>query len=212
MAIGDLLKKLIIQDDIQPSPQQKAPPSQPSQPQPASPPKPSVEDPKIVEALASALKEKALTEFDYIKFMEGENALVSVIPDEATRFKAAFATVRGTGITKARLLETAKHYLAILDVEKQGFIAGVDGQVKDKIGSNRKTMADVELEIEGHKKQIERSKEALTKKQEELDSLTRQVSEWEAKIESAKTGFDLVSGRMRSEIEGDIQKITAYLE
>lgn len=209
MAIGDVLKGLFIQDVGEVKPQVSETKTPPPLPTATTPVK---EDPKILEALNAALKEKALAEFDYVKFMEGQAALQAAIPDEAVRYKAAFATVRGTGITKARLIETAKHYLAVLDVEKQNFVAGVDSQVKDKIGTAQTKMEELDALTIKLDEQLAEIGNAMSKAQNERHTLAGQVAEWTAKIDNTKANFESASSKLRGQIEEGMQKITSYLE
>lgn len=209
MAIGNKLKGLFIQEPELPV----TPGVVPTAPKPeVVNVKPLTEDSKIADALTLALKERALPEYDFMKFMDSQRALSVAIPDESTRYKATFATVKGTGITKSKLLETAKYYVSILDSEKATFMSGVEGQFKDKVGSNQKRIADIETLIGAKGAEIKKLREELATASNNRDTLVVQVTDWQTKIEAAKFSFEQVYARLRTQIENDVGKITNHLD
>lgn len=207
MAIGNKLKGLFIQEE------ESVATTTPTAPNPpVVNTRPLTEDSKIVNALTLALKEKALPEYDFMKFMDSQAALAVAIPDESARFKATFATVKGMGVTKGKLLETAKYYVSILDAEKSTFMSGVEGQFKDKVGSNQKRITDLEALIGVKEAEIKKLQDELSSATANRDTLVVQVTDWQTKIEAAKLNFEQVYARLRTQIENNAGKITNHLE
>ena len=67
-------------------------------------------DSKSVDFLTKALAKNNLDGFDYLEFIQSLKALADLGMDEGTSIKSAFATASTVGLTKAKLVQTGKHY------------------------------------------------------------------------------------------------------
>lgn len=172
---------------------------------------PAQDDPKIVSALEEAIKAKTLDGYDYRKFLEAQRDLESTITDEPTRYRAVFGTIKQIGITKQKLIDTARHYVAVLESEEQAFLAGAEEQMKEKVGGNQKKVEELDQQISLKTAEIQRLTAEITALQATRADAAAQVTEWQTKIEGTKTSFKAVCDKMQAKIEQDIQKITSYL-
>jgi hypothetical protein len=162
------------------------------------------DDPQIVQALQEALQAKTLDGYDYQKFLEAQKALEPVIADEATRFKAVFATIpKSFGVTKQKLIDTAKHYIAVIETEEQAFVEA-QTKDKDKVNSTQKRVGDLDSLIAAKAAEIE-------KLNTEKKGLVTQVTDWKNLLETSKVSFESVSNKMQAKIEQDIKKLSEYL-
>jgi uncharacterized protein (DUF3084 family) len=202
--------------------------AQPSAPRPAYTPLATQlvpEDPEITASLANAFKAKASSDYDYLKFLDGQKALAAQIPDEITRFKATFSFASALGVTKQKLIDSAKFYLSVLAEEASHFGQGMDEQTKSKVDAadvaiqNRNTaIANKNTAIKNlmdEIAQITATKNAEIKtRNEEIAMMTAARAElvnnrndWMAKIEGYKARFEQVRCRVAQEISDNINKL-----
>jgi len=146
------LKYLIWEEETP----QKVPNSVAQQVTPIAPspiaPSPIPETPQnfeYVKVLNEALSAKALREYDYLKYMASVADLATVVADEKTRFSTAYLAVKSLGVTKAKLIETSNHYLAVVEEEHKSFLDTVAGQLKDKVEVNEASIATLEAKLKG---------------------------------------------------------------
>ncbi|MEL6868102.1 MAG: hypothetical protein AAFP19_27010 [Bacteroidota bacterium] len=108
-------------------------------------------DQKSVEFLTKALEKNNLPGFDYIEFKQSLGALSEMAMDESTAFKSAFATASTMGLTKAKLLETAQHYLKIIMREKTQFEAAMQKQMAHRVESKLQEVEKLKEQIVKHR-------------------------------------------------------------
>jgi len=146
--------------------------------------------------------------FDFMKFISAVNALVSIVPDEATRFKVTYATNK------------ANHPFTIesLELSADSYIKAVD----DIFTEFKKWGASyVTKEIDGRNQElvnIGRSKEAklaeISKLTVELDSLTSKENEIKAEIAEKSAVLDIKKATFASakgKIENGLQTLKQNL-
>ena len=173
---------------------------------------PSLENPVFIEALASALKEKALLDYDYMKFIEGKKAMSAVVPDEAVCFKVAFLAVKALGVTKQKLITTAQFYLSVLVDERKEFLSGLDDQMKDKVGGSQQRLQDIEKQIASKIAKIAEITTQLEQEGKEKIELEGAITEWTEKIKTTSAEFEISYQKMHNTIEQDIVKINTLLD
>ena len=120
-------------------------------------------DQKSVDFLTNALEKNNLPGFDYIEFKQSLAALAQMNIDETTAFKSAFATASTMGLTKDKLLQTAKHYLKIVEKEKAQFELAMQKQIQQRVDSKLS--------------EVDKLKEQILKHREKIQQLEAQISQ-----------------------------------
>lgn len=147
---------------------------------------------------------------DYYEFAKMCQAM-SALPEE-TKFTAAFSGLQVQGLTKAKLLESASHYINIIDEDAAKFNSAIDqkiiADVKQKreiIENKKKALADkvaliaqLQAELETDNKQI-------------LD-LTFEADDQERKATEKGTIYKQACQIRKDQITADIAKINANLK
>jgi len=141
---------------------------------------------------------------DYYEFSKMIEAM-KAIPDEQSRFYAAYAGLYAQGVDKAKLLSTAEEYLRILETDSRQFHTTVDAAMQEKVQ---------------HKKAEEKEKSdrisALSREiadlQNQITALQAAIKENEEKIEASTGGYAAESARRTTRIQADIEKIKNYLQ
>lgn len=197
--------------------QQAAAPVQPA----AAPVQPQFSAPnQVFGQIDEGMKAKIIEEIeknnlsgpDYFEFMKALEAMASVPMQENLKYQSAFATLSTQGLTKEYLTESVAHYLKIIETEKEIFhkdIAGHKAGTVDVLANEMvelNTIISNKLEsIAEMQTQINEIKNALVTKQQELN-------EKEVQIATVSANFDVTSQDLSTKIQGDLQKITTFLQ
>lgn len=168
-------------------------------------------DQSIIDNLSQALSDANLPGFDYFEFAQILEKLGNTLPSEQMRFQAAFSTSAVMGATKAKLLETAQHYLSILENEANKFSEMVAAQVKATVTDKKDSVVDIEATMK------EKS-DLITKLTQEINELTNvrtavlnEAAENELKIQKIQNDFAACLKIFIDKINGDTGKINQYI-
>ena len=168
-------------------------------------------DPKSIDFLTRALEKNNLPGFDYIEFKQSLSALTQMNMDLGTAIKSAFVTGATVGLTKEKLVETARHYAQILVKEKTQFERAVEKQVQQKVGSKLKEVAKLKKQIIEHKKKIEQLEAQVISFQNTVDTADEQINGATEKIKETQSNFEHTHRSILNQIEADIQNFETYL-
>lgn len=221
------LKSLFIVDEGAPKtePAQPAAPARPTGP--ATPPVPAAANPpaplppptyaggtvdqRIFESLEKAMEENNQQGFDYFEYKNSLKTLAGIIPDEATRYKSAYATAATMGLTVERLLESAAFYRTVLEKERDNFTRAVNQQVDLNVTAKQKEAERLQTLIAQKAEQIKRLTEEIAMHQEELARAQGVITEATSRIEATKGNFHFTLEAVMNQIQTDIQNIQRYL-
>ena len=124
---------------------------------------------KFKEHFEQLFKEAEIQGPDYFEFAKMIEAM-HCIPDEQTRYNAAFAGLTVQGLNKQHLLSTAKQYLLLLDEDAENFHATINATLQEKV-QNRKE------EIESKSRRIQQLSQELTSLQQEIAAMGKEAKE-----------------------------------
>lgn len=145
-----------------------------------------VDDSEYCKLLNDKLNSAAIatTSFDFMKFIASVNAIATIIPDEASRFKATFATNQvSNGASLEGLESSAGQYLGIIEEIHTEF---------------KKWSANfVSTEIDARNDQLSKIAKIKEEKVAEIAKITAELTELTSK---------------EAEINGEIHEKTAILE
>lgn len=193
-----------------------SPPSKPnaaSLPQTSSaPPSSGSVSDKFVEVLASALEKNNQEGFDYFEFRQSLKNLSKMPMDEQTRFQSAYAMAQTMGVTSTKLMESAKHYLGVLQGEQARF-GEAHAQQKSKLIGNREEEAKI-LDAATLQKaeQIKQLTQEIEQNRSRSEQIRKEISETTVKIESTKADFEATFANVVSQIQDDMAKIQQHLK
>jgi FtsZ-binding cell division protein ZapB len=157
-------------------------------------------DEAILSKLKQTLQENNRPGFDFLEFQASLAALEKVVPDEATRYRSAFATAATMGVTVPVLMESAQAYRDLLKREQQEFERELQSRQKQDVG-NKQT------EIERIQKDIQTASETIQR-------LTREIAEGQAKAQALQTQLDDAAtklSRARDRFESTVQHLDAEM-
>lgn len=169
-------------------------------------------DLEMKNMLQKKLEEGKLDGFDYIKFKGSTDQMKSAIPDESTRFRAAFAAAQSMGMSKEELIKTAKHYLDVLKVEEDEFSLTIKDRQSTKVSTLENQIVSIDRTIQEKSESIKKLTDEINAVQQEKIALTAQASQERLKIETVKSKFDSALNNLRQEISADIEKIQILIQ
>ena len=134
----------------------------------------------------------------YVTLIDAAQRLASVIPDETTRLKAAFAMVSGEGIRSvASITQAIDVHIADLEGERIRFKHASETQTDVKSAALRKQAETLSAQSAGNTAQIERLQTEIAKLQTDIvkntaqcRELTKQADQADTEIASISAAFD----------------------
>ncbi|MCU0390645.1 MAG: hypothetical protein MUE81_05970 [Thermoflexibacter sp.] len=168
-------------------------------------------DQRILESLQKALESSNTEGYDYLEFKHALQSLVNIIPDEAMRFKSAFATVAPMGVTAQKILESVSYYRNILLKEKEKFNQALSTQIDQGVGVKQKRMEELSTIMQQNSETIQRLMQENVAYEEEINQIKSHINEVVAKIENTKNNFDYTLQNIVSQINTDEANIQKHL-
>jgi chromosome segregation ATPase len=168
-------------------------------------------DEKSLHFLTKALDRNNLQGFDYLEFKQSLNSLKAMNMDDETAVKSAFATASTVGLTKDKLVQTARHYQQIIDKEKAQFDEALQNQVRERIAGKKAEVDRLKNLIEENKKRIANIEAEIKKAQATIDSADQDIDDAQGKINATKTNFETTYQGILAIIAEDIDKFNKFL-
>lgn len=188
------------------------PKSSTASPAPAAPSGSGSISDKFVEVLASALEKNNQDGFDYFEFRQSLKNLAKMPMDEQTRFQSAYAMAQTMGVTSAKLMDSAKFYLSVLNGEQSRF-AEAHAQQKAKLIGNREDEAkNLDAAILQKAEQIKQLTQEIEQYRQKSEQIRKEISESTVKIESTKSDFEATFSSVVAQIQDDVAKIQQHLK
>lgn len=209
----DKIKGLIVEDEGQPQakqPQVSAPigaaPSASAAP---------VADDKFVQALRTAIKNRPTA---FTALLSTADKLASVIPDAATRLKAAYATVAGEGRDVRSILQAIEVHAADLESQRMQFSKQAEDAMKVAIGAKKAeldtidpSIASAQQQLVALQQQMQSLNEAIAQKNIRKGELAAEIATEEQRFSAAKQQFETALTIVRAELDGQKAVIQSAL-
>ena len=168
-------------------------------------------DVKSRESLASAIAAGSLQGFDYLKFKTSYHTLMSMGQDESMAIRSAFATAATLGITKDKLISTAKHYANILQREKQQFDNALKKQLHQRVDSKLNETEFFRDKIREYQQKIQELQSEIQVLEKKIATVDAEISTSKDKIVQTRDKFESTYNHFVETIETDIGLIEKYL-
>lgn len=168
-------------------------------------------DPNIFRTLLKAIKGEYNNDFDYLSFKQSIKNLAEMELDQATSFKSAYATASTLGVTKDKIVNSAKKYLNALKGEKSSFADALNNQLHTKVDGKKKEAKELKLKIKEYEQKIAQMKKDIAIFQKKIDTVDEAMSQAKAKILATKERFENTYDSLESEITEDINHIKTFL-
>lgn len=167
---------------------------------------------KFMDILFGAMEKNNIEGFDYLEFKKSLQSLAKMPLDEQTRFQSAFAMAQSMGVTPQRLIETAGHYLKILQQEEQKFEQALAKQKKGQIGNKEQQIQQLENVVKQKAAQIKKLTQEIEQHQKKALALKEEIEDKAVKIESTKNDFIASYDNLTAQIQKDVENMKNYLK
>jgi uncharacterized coiled-coil DUF342 family protein len=167
---------------------------------------------KFTEILLRAMEANNLDGFDYLEFKQSLKSLEKMPMDEQTRFQSAFAMAQTLGATPEKLVQTAQHYIQVLQKEENKFEEALTNQRTKQIGSKTQEISKLEENIKAKAAQIKKLTQEIEANQKRSEALKTEIKEATQKVDSTKNNFIASYNALIEKISGDIEKMGKYLK
>jgi predicted nucleic acid-binding Zn-ribbon protein len=131
-------------------------------------------------------------------------AALKAVPDEFSRYCAAFAGLQVQGLTRDRLLSTADEYLKVLETDAAHFHSTVEAALQEKVQDKKAQAEEMFARIGALSKEIDDLQSQIT-------TLQAGIRDSEQKITARSGDYSAESTSRQQEIAGDIEKIKQYI-
>lgn len=148
---------------------------------------------------------------DYYEFFKMMETLESHIADETARMAAVFASLSIQGMTKEKLLESARVYSELIAKDNAEFLKALEAKNAHEVEGRRRKVADLESRIQKNAEQIEALTKQIAEYQASIASLKKEATQEQQRIEINSSAYQIASRAMSAKITSDIQKIQSHL-
>ena len=224
----DKLKKLFVIEDENaakeaPAQENKAPKTKTEAPAPivdSIPIKTSADyntpsgkaDQKFVDILLNAIEKNNLEGFDYLEYKSSLQGLDNMAMDEATRYKSAFVMAKTMGVTPEKLLNSAKHYVSILNKEESKFIDALKNQRQKQVVGKEDELKRLQKEVKAKEAKIEQLKKEIETDKKSFDKIKDGINKSAAKVEKTNDRFMHAYKVVLGQIMTDVENMQKYLK
>lgn len=167
---------------------------------------------KFMEVLFSAMQQNNLDGFDYLEYKQSLQSLSKMQMDEQTRFQSAFAMAQTMGVTVPKLLDSASHYIQILQQENQKFNDALSKQRSQQIGNREEQITQLDKAIQSKTEQIQSLTQEIEQNRKQMEQLKQEIAQSTVKVESTKNDFLATYTNLVNQINTDISNIKTFLK
>jgi hypothetical protein len=161
----------------------------------------------IFDSLTKAIADANLPGEDYLEFVQGLQAMKDVPMEESLKLKSVFITLTTKGLTVQKIIESADHYLKILEQEKIKFYSAIDSQKKAKIEAKQKLITDIENKNIEKAALIKKLTDEIAANNSAIEKEKAEIVEAQTKINSTENDFVFTIKKMTNQINDNISKI-----
>ena len=147
---------------------------------------------------------------DYFEFSKMCQAM-GALPDD-TKFPAAFGGLSVQGLTKQSLLESAQHYINIIDEDAKKFAGAIDGKLIADVKNKRATAEVKKGEIAQKNEMIAKLQAEVQAQYTEITTLELEATDQEQKANQKLLVYKSACENRKSMIGLDVQKINSLIK
>ena len=164
---------------------------------------------KFVEHFDEIFKQANLPGPDYFEFSKMCQAMAS-LPEEA-RYTAAFTGLQVQGLTKEKLIQSAGHYISVVDEDAQKFSSTVDSKIISEVKAKRSEAEHKKKALQDKINMIAQLQSELERDTVEIQKITEEADEKERKANEKSVTYKAACDAVKSLIQNDLNKINTYI-
>lgn len=177
-----------------------------------SPPPSGQPNKKFVDILLKAVEKNNKEEFDYLEFKSSLQSLKGMEMDDATMYKSALAMAKTMGATPDKLISTAKHYISILNNERNKFNAALQNQKTKQVTGKEESINKKIQAIKNKELKIKQLQEEIKQDNLKLEEMKENINKSAAKVQKTSDQFHYAFKVVTGQIFADIENMEKYLK
>jgi len=162
---------------------------------------------KIYKIIKDVLRDANLPGPDYLELTDTMTAFIENGMDEMPALKNAFIALKISGLTKETVLSSGKHYLDILEKERQDFGNNILQEEQSKINAPQKEISDIEDTNTKLQNDISKITSQINSNNILIEQKKREMSENTIKIQSKKKDFEFTLALFTTEIQKNLDRV-----
>lgn len=168
-------------------------------------------DPKFIDILLKAIEKNNLDGFDYLEYKSSLQGLDNMNMDEETRYKSAFVMAKTMGVSPSKLMNSAKHYVKVLNQEEKKFLEALKKQRQLQVSGKEEELIRLQKEVEAKNAKIEQLKKEIINTEKKYDKIKSTINKNAAKVESTNDAFMHAYKVVLGQIMTDVENMKKYL-
>lgn len=169
-------------------------------------------DEALIAGFEKSIEEKNLPGPDYYEYRNAVQKMAELVHDEATRYKVAFVTLQGQGLSVEKMVDNVEsHYIPIVQAEQDAFNEAMETNMQNAVIAQENRIQELTSANEEKRQQLTKLTEEIQSNLNEIANLQGEVATNRSKIESRKATFLATFDKYVSDLRNDIQKIKTYL-
>ena len=125
------------------------------------------------------------------------------IADEELRYETAFNILKGSGLTRARLLETGQEYINLIGRDLNAFQTAHAQQ-------HRKAVGDKEALLRKKTEELQQLLQRVAVLKGEINQISAEIGQSTEGLNTTRSSFLLAGEKKQQEIDAELQKIVRY--
>ncbi len=158
---------------------------------------------KFTEHFDNLFKDANLPGPDYYEFSKMTDAMQGITNEQA-RYSAAFAGLEVQGLHKQKLLQSAQHYVQLIEEDAAAFNDSIHNAFEEKVSKAKS-------EIEEAKSEMNKLSQQIQKLQHQVETQTAEMAESETRLRNSQRGYAIASQRCKQKLLADIDKINQHI-
>ncbi len=164
-------------------------------------------NPKILETLHKAMDKANLPGEDYYELTKAVEAMQDIPLSEDDKLKTALAALSTKGLTKGKVIDSARYYLEVLENEKRKFYTAFENKIKGSINADKKRISQLKETIQEKNNKIEELKELIETSKKQIVELEEEILKSDNKVAGIEESFLYTYEHVINKIKSDIEKV-----
>ncbi len=166
-------------------------------------------DPRYEKQILDSVRKADQPGPDFLEFSEAVKSLRSSSPtiSEDDSIRSTFIVMKSSGVTKERLLETAKHYLDVIKSEKNTFESSILKASKERVEAPQQQIQDMLNENNNLQTQILELQRKVENNNKSISTKRDEITQAQTKLEVNKKRFHNTVTKIENDINGLVSKI-----
>jgi hypothetical protein len=145
--------------------------------------------------------------FEFSKMCQAMNTLT-----EEIKFPAAFGGLQVQGLTKEKLVESANHYINIINEDASKFNNAIDQKILAEVQNKRSAADQKKKSISERQEMIDNLKQEIANEYSEISKLESEALDQEQKANQKSMTYKAACEARKVIISSDLQKINSLIK